>query len=243
MKLLRISWRFLFFVAYTASIVVTIYNRKVVLKKDIHDAMRIRRRWARRLLRGVGVLIESSGEVIDQPCLLVCNHRSYLDPIIILAFQDAFPVAKAELANWPLLGKGARLAGILYLRRESANSRASILREIASAIEAGHQVLLFPEGTTSGIVDGLLPFKKGGFRAAAEHRLAVSPVALCFASPEDFWVGEEGFLEHAYRRFQEKTIRVKVHFGPVYRDADASVLHDNCKNWIEQRLAAHRNRH
>ncbi len=237
MKLLRISWRLLFFVSYTAAIVLLIYTRKAVLNKDIHDAMRIRRRWARRLLRGTGVRIETSGDTINQPCLLVCNHRSYLDPIIILAFQDAFPVAKAEMENWPLLGKGARLAGILYLKRDSANSRASTLREIGAAITSGHQVLLFPEGTTSGLTHGVLPFKKGAFRAAAEHRLPIAPLALCFADPADFWVGEEGFLKHAFRRFQEKTIRVKVHFGPVYHDADATVLHDNCKNWIESRLS------
>ncbi|MCC7506681.1 MAG: 1-acyl-sn-glycerol-3-phosphate acyltransferase [Saprospiraceae bacterium] len=236
MKHLRIAWRFTFFVFYTAWIVLLIYLRKLVLSADLRDAMRIRRRWARNLLAGVGVEIRSFGEVPAEPCLLVCNHRSYLDPIILLAYIDALPVAKAEMASWPLLGKGAQMAGILYLKRESANSRANTLKALTQAVRDGYPIILFPEGTTSGLPTGVLPFKKGAFRAAAEQQIPLSPVAFCFAETADFWIGSESFLQHAYRRFKQDKIRVDVHFGPVYRGNESAGLLEQSRHWIESRL-------
>lgn len=237
MKLFRISRRFLFFVLITAATVVTIYLRRLFLRADLRDAMRIRRKWARLLMHGVGVRIQTEGEIPVEPCLVVSNHRSYLDPILLLCYLDAFPVAKAELAQWPLLGKGARLAGILYLKRESANSRAAILREMSNAILTGYQVILFPEGTTSELPTGVLSFKKGSFGAAAQEGFPVVPAALCFAETADFWVGKDTFLQHAGRRFREKEIRVKIVFGPLIKSPDSGELLEKSKVWIEQQLA------
>ncbi len=169
---------------------------------------------------------------------MVCNHRSYLDPILLLCYIDAFPVAKAELAQWPLLGKGAQLAGILYLKRENAKSRTAILKEITSAILSGFQVILFPEGTTSALPVGVLAFKKGSFGAAAQDGFPVVPAALCFEEVADFWVGSETFLQHAFRRFKEKEIRVKVAFGPMLRSPDSGELLEKSRYWIENQLIA-----
>ena len=116
---------------------------------------------------------------------------------------DAFPVAKAEIANWPVIGKGAAMAGILYLRREDARSRAGTLVQIQEVVEQGNPVIIFPEGTTSAL-PGTLPFKPGVFRLAAKTGIPVVPVAVSFHDPLDYWVGEEGFLSHAGRRFRKK---------------------------------------
>lgn len=239
MNFLRIVRRLLFFIGYTAAIVVEIYVRQTFFRADLRVSMRVRRRWARRLLRGVGVRLHIEGRPPDEPCLVVCNHRSYLDPILLLCDLDAFPVAKSELAGWPLLGRGAKLAGILYLQRENAHSRAAMLRLIAETIQSGFPVILFPEGTTSGLPTGVLPFKKGAFQLAAKNQLAVAPVALCFAEQKDFWVGKETFLRHAFRRFQQKTIRVKVCYGPLLRGEDTAELQDKSRQWIENQLTAH----
>ena len=197
--------------------------------------MRIRRRWARRLLPAVGTQIETEGNAPDFPCLLVGNHRSYLDPIILLRDVDAYPVAKAEVATWPVLGKGARMAGILSLQRENSASRSDILRLIGRRIEAGFQVIIFPEGTTSGL-PGTLPFRKGAFQLAARSGFPVVPVAFCFADEKDFWIENESFLTHAKRRFLEKTIRVKVIYGPTLQGDDADALMEEARGWIEGKL-------
>lgn len=181
-------------------------------------------------------MVTEEGEPPDFPCLLLANHRSYLDPILMLRNVDAFPVAKAELANWPLIGKGARWAGILYVQRNQGASRMSTLKAIADTVLVRQfSVILFPEGTTSNL-PGMLPFKSGGIKTAIKYNLPVVPVALCFSDKRDFWVGEIGFLEHAWQRFQEKTIAVRVVYGPKMELADSEKLEQDVRNWIETEL-------
>ncbi len=61
MKIIRIIWRFLFFVVITSATVATIYLRRLFLRADLRDAMRIRRKWARGLMYGIGVRRHCSG--------------------------------------------------------------------------------------------------------------------------------------------------------------------------------------
>jgi 1-acyl-sn-glycerol-3-phosphate acyltransferase len=166
---------------------------------------------------------------------LISNHRSYLDPILLLQDVDAYPVAKAELANWPIIGKGAAMAGILYLKRENAKSRAGTLQGIQQIIAQGHPVIIYPEGTTSAL-PGTLPFKRGVFQLAAKHQIPVVPVAVVFAHQADFWVGKESFLSHAGRRFRLPEIPVSVHYGAPMIHENAEQLLQETQKWIESIL-------
>lgn len=237
MKAIRVISRFLIFVLYTTSIVAEIWLRNLLWGQDIQRSMQVRRRWARNLLPSVGISMKTVGTAPDYPCLLVSNHRSYLDPILMLCDVYGYPVAKAELANWPLIGKGAKMAGILYLRRESAGSRSGTLRQMLEKIEAGYSVIIFPEGTTSGL-PGTLPFKKGGFKLAAQANIPVVPVALVFADEQDFWIGKESFLSHAKRRFSERKIEVALHYGTPLQSTDPDELLTKSQSWINQVLTA-----
>jgi lyso-ornithine lipid O-acyltransferase len=225
-------WRLLFFIGYTTKIVLEIRLKSLIYGVDLSRAMRIRRKWANRLLKGVGVIVEVQGKPPDFPCLVVANHRSYLDPILMLCEIDGFPVAKAELASWPIIGKGARDAGILYVKRENTNSRLSTMRLIAEKIQEGHPVIIFPEGTTSDLA-GTLPFKKGAFLMAARSKIPVVPVALVFKDPRDFWIGKVSFLAHASRRFREKNIYVTLHYGKPIHSDDTDVLIEKSKAFID----------
>ncbi|MBK7938524.1 MAG: 1-acyl-sn-glycerol-3-phosphate acyltransferase [Lewinellaceae bacterium] len=235
MKNLRLVWRLFFFLTYTAMIVAEIRIRKLLGQSGMRDAMHVRRRWANNLVSGVGICGQTTGNPPDFPCILVSNHRSYVDPILMLREVYGYPVAKAELENWPIIGKGAKLAGILYLRRENSGSRVNALRQMEEKIAEGFSVIIFPEGTTSGLA-GTLPFKKGVFQLAAKTGIPVVPVALVFKDKQDFWIGKETFLSHAGRRFREKTIYIDVHYGPTLLDADAETLLSQAKNWIETQL-------
>lgn len=237
-KTLRLLARLLFFVGYTSLIVLEIWLKNRLQGPDIRRSMRVRRRWARNLLPAMGISIEQVGKVPDFPCILVSNHRSYLDPILLLREIDAYPVAKAELANWPMIGKGAKMAGILYLRRESAGSRTGILRQILEKIEAGFSVIIFPEGTTSAI-NGTLPFKKGAFKLAAQANIPVVPVALVFADKRDYWIGKDTFLSHAWRRFGVPKIEIKCCYGLETRSQDPEELLLAAQSWINDALDKH----
>ena len=237
MKTLRLVARFLFFVVYTSIIVLEIWLRNLLWGEDIRRSMKVRRRWARNLLSGVGLQVKTEGVVPDFPSLIVSNHRSYLDPILMLRDVYGYPVAKAELANWPVIGKGAKMAGILYLKRESAGSRSGTLRQMMEKIEAGFSVIIFPEGTTSAL-NGTLPFKKGGFKLAAQANIPVVPIALVFVDERDFWVGKDSFLSHARRRFGEREIEVRLCYGPAISSDDPNVLLSKSQAWIDAILTS-----
>lgn len=226
----------LFFAGYTARIVGEIWLRNLIQGENMRRSMRIRRRWARVLLKNVGIRITVEGQPPTTPCLLVANHRSYLDPILMLRDINGWPVAKAELANWPLIGKGAQMAGILYLRREEARHRSQILLKIAEIINEGYPVILFPEGTTGDLPTATLPFKTGAFRLAAKQGIPVVPVAVCYAKAEDCWVGNDTFLGHAGRRFAERFIDVKLCYGAAIQLDDPDQLVAHCQNAIEAEL-------
>lgn len=239
-KTLRLMLRSFFFVGYTLIIVAEIWARNTLQSPDIRRSMRIRQRWARRLLAGLGLEIKIEGPIPVVPCLLVANHRSYLDPILMLQHVDAYPVAKAELASWPLIGKGAKMAGILYLRRESAGSRTGILRQMSLKLIAGFSVIVFPEGTTSSLPN-TLPFKKGAFKLAAQENFPILPVAIHYADSRDFWIGKTTFLAHARRRFGERKISVILHYGPEMRSNSADELIEKSQHWIDETLRLHQN--
>lgn len=238
MRKIRLIWRLLYFTVYTTRIVGEIWLRNSLQGRDLQRAMRIRRKWANKVLFKVGVRIEEEGVIPQGKGLLVGNHRSYLDPIILLRKVDAWPVAKAEIATWPMIGAGAAMAGILYLRREDAGHRAKVLVMIRQTIDSGYPVILFPEGNTCDIPDKTLPFLTGGFRLAAKHGFEVTPIAFFYPDPRDFWVGEVSFLAHAWQSFGRNEIRVKVCYGPTLQDADGDALLVAAHDWIENKLHA-----
>lgn len=235
---IRVFYRLVFFSLYTARIVLEVYVRRVWLRQPLPAVMAVRRRWARRVLYGVGVRIRTTGCPPGIPCLVVSNHRSYLDPIILLRDIDGFPVAKAELADWPLIGKGAHWAGILYVRRDTGGSRTSILRAISDLIiRQNIPVILFPEGTTSDL-PGTLPFQKGAFRTASKMSIPVVPVAISFEDRRNFWVGDVSFIKHAWQAFLHSEIAVQVHYGPVLQYSESDMLEQEARAWIEMKLLA-----
>lgn len=234
-KTIRLIARLCFFLVFTTAIVAEIWLRNKLWGEDIRRSMRIRRRWARKLLRGVGLSITIEGTPPLKPCLIVSNHRSYLDPILMLCDVPGYPVAKAELANWPLIGKGAKMAGILYLKRENAGSRSSTLRQMLDKIEAGFPVIIFPEGTTSDMPDSL-PFKLGAFKLAAQSNIPVVPTAIIYADKRDYWVAQESFLTHAKRRFGSPKIEVKLCYGLEMYHENPETLLLQSKTWIDSVL-------
>jgi 1-acyl-sn-glycerol-3-phosphate acyltransferase len=111
----------------------------------------------RRCLKVFGVKSFVSGPIPSHG-LLVCNHLSYLDVLVVAAQTPAVFVAKREVKSWPVFGWFARLAGTLFVHREKRTQVAQATAELEASLDSGALVVLFPEGTSS---DGqtVLPFK------------------------------------------------------------------------------------
>jgi lyso-ornithine lipid O-acyltransferase len=202
---------------------------------NLQLCLQLRRKWARRLLWVMGFRVTVVGKVPDFPCIIMCNHRAGIDPLVILRDVLAWPVSKAEVEQWPFLGYGAKRSGIIFLQRESLTSRKQTLQAIADKVKEGWPVILFPEGTTHKTpLSG--PFKKGSFQLAADEGLTIVPAALIFGSTEDYWVGNQSFISHFFLRFGTWRMTVTIQYGPALQHSDAQQLLQDTKDWIDEQL-------
>jgi 1-acyl-sn-glycerol-3-phosphate acyltransferase len=144
--------------------------------------------------------------------VLIANHLSYIDPLVLAALQPMSQIAKGELAGWPLLGDAMAAMGVVFVRRGDAWSGALALREGLRILRSGVSVLGFPEGTTTH-GDTLLPFRRGLFGLARIARVPLVPISITYSSHDIAWVGDDWFLPHYLRTAGRPTTSVEVRIG------------------------------
>lgn len=136
--------------------------------------------WAARMLQVLGIGLQVRGQPPAQgPMLLVANHISWLDILVMHASRYCRFVSKADVKRWPLLGALATGAGTLYIERESRRDAMRVVHHMAESLRAGDVLAVFPEGTTSNGV-ALLPFHANLIQAAIAADAPAQPVALQF---------------------------------------------------------------
>jgi 1-acyl-sn-glycerol-3-phosphate acyltransferase len=136
--------------------------------------------WSLQMLAALGVRLELHGQPPAQgPMLLVANHISWLDILVMHAARYCRFVSKADVKRWPLIGRLATGGGTIYIERESRRDAMRVVQRIALSLVRGEVVAVFPEGTTN---DGLalLPFHGNLIQAAVSAGSPVQPVALSF---------------------------------------------------------------
>lgn len=142
--------------------------------------MRLVSRWARRVFTLCGCPLRISGlsHLDKQRCaIIVANHASYLDSVVLLAIleRDYRFVANARELARPFVGLVLRKGGHLIVDRHSFQSREACGRAMLAALNEGTSLVLFPEGTRSTRLQG---FKNGAFRAAMRSGSPIVPVAI-----------------------------------------------------------------
>ncbi|OIR07196.1 long-chain-fatty-acid--AMP ligase FadD30 [mine drainage metagenome] len=121
--------------------------------------------------------VKGRGALPSRPHMLLVNHASYLDVILlaaVLAPTYSF-VAKRELLARPVLRAVLQGLGVIFVERFEARQSAQDVAAMAAALQAGQSLMLFPEGTFTREA-GLRPFATGGFVAACR---AGVPVVVC----------------------------------------------------------------
>ncbi len=202
---------------------------------DLHRSLRLLSQWTRLLTKGLGLHITVAGNIPKQAGLLVCNHRSYIDPFLLFGSISAVPVGKAAVAKWPIIGIAGKLAGAVFIDRTSTESRKASREAIANRLENGFFVINYAEGTTH-TNDQTIDFKPGLFKEAAIAQFPIYPVALDYQLEGDAWVGDDVFIRHFLQCFGKKNTYAKVRIGPAFNDTSADILLSNTKNWIDQAL-------
>ncbi len=144
-------------------------------------------RSARALARSAGVLTATRVEVhhagqlppAGRACVVVANHQSYLDGVLLLATLPRPPrfLVKGELERSALLARPLRRLGALFVERFDAAAGLAGLDEAGAALADGELLVVFPEGTFKRM-PGLLPFHLGAFAMAVRHDVPLVPVAI-----------------------------------------------------------------
>ena len=178
--------------------------------------------------------VKVEGKPFDGPALYVCNHRSFSDPIVISKYLNAFVIAKAEVANYPIINKGAEATGIIWVQRADKDSRTNARKAFVDVVKGGHNILVYPEGTIS-TTKNTLPFKKGTFLEAAKEGLTVVPVALEYRSKKDLWL-IPNIVGQYLNAFGKWKTEAKLSFGTPMKMEDGIKLADDCEQWINAEI-------
>lgn len=187
--------------------------------------------WSRAVRRSMGLSIDVRGEQPAGGVLVVSNHISYIDIIVIGSVIPSVFLAKKEVKDWPFIGKGAEAVQCVFVDRGSPENRKKSLEGIYRNIQQGVSTVVFPEGTTG---DGrkVLPFKQGIFDLAAEKGMPVLPVSLSYEDERDAWYGDDTFFRHFMQTFRKRKVALSMSIGMELEGGDSAVLKKLAWNWI-----------
>ncbi len=177
-------------VATFASLIgTTAYNFTRVYRAKWRAAPRedfeeIYKTWSTTLFNKMGYALESTGEApLQEPCIYVGNHVSFLDIPLVWTAAQAVYVSKKEVRKWPLIGPAAQELGTIWVDRSSISSRAKVIDHIREGILVQKKrVCIFPEGTSC--VEGK-PWKWGVFKLAQQLGIPVQPFRIFYCPLRD----------------------------------------------------------
>lgn len=218
MNSLRAAWRLVRAVLHALAglgIILFVFPRRNELQRNAHVQA-----WALKMLAVLGIALELHGRPpICGPVLLVANHISWLDILVMHAARHCRFVAKAEVRHWPLIGRLATGGGTLYIERESRRDAMRVVHHMAESLKRGEIVAVFPEGTTSDGRD-LLPFHANLIQAAISADAPAQPVALSFidsatrkTSLAPCYVGDDTLVRSLWRTLAGPPLTAVVRYG------------------------------
>ncbi len=219
-----------------------------------HSVMqRLPRWWHRMMCRIIGLRVRVNGRLSsERPLLLVANHVSWKDILVLGSVADVVFIAKSEVRGWPVLGWLARLQRTIFVEREERRKTGMQASEVSSRLLSGEVVVLFAEGTTS---DGnrVMPFNSSLFGAASaalplapEGKVHIQPVSIAYTGihgmpmgryhrPLAGWPGDVALGPHFLRVVRDGALDVDV----VFSDAipfDASTDRKKTARVVEVRV-------
>ncbi len=157
-------------------------------------------------------------------CLLVSNHLSYIDLLVIGSQMPCVFVTSREIKEAPGLGLIVTLAGCLFVERRNKESLQSEIQEVTEGLNQGLNIVIFPEATsTNG--DSVLRFRKPLFSAAVSAGKPVLPVCINYLRvnggpvtienrDQICWYGEMTFIDHLWNFLKHHEVLVQIYLRP-----------------------------
>ena len=203
-------------------------------------SMEWRARWVQKASKNILASLGIHAHVQGQPGvrgLVVANHLSYLDILVLSAAAPCFFVAKMEIGGWPFFGRAARIGGTIFVDRGSLESALSVARQMSERMQLpiNVPVLMFPEGTST---DGrqVLRFHSRLIDPATSLGMPITTAAIRYVigdgTPEIelCWYADMTFVGHMWKVLGVGDFWADLRFGStqVYKDRRqaADATHD-----------------
>jgi 1-acyl-sn-glycerol-3-phosphate acyltransferase len=192
-------------------------------------------RYHRFLCRLFGIRIAIVGRPIQSTgVLMLANHTSYFDILVLSAAARVSFIAKQQVAKWPLFGTLARLQETVFIAREKRSQTIEARDLIRERLVDGDALVLFPEGTSD---DGnsVLPFKSsllgaaetelGRDSAGRPRHVPLQPVSISYVGlhglpmgrdmrPLFAWYGDMDLVPHLWEALKSGPFEAVIEFHP-----------------------------
>lgn len=177
-------------------------------------------RWARQLLAILQIEVHSNAlPPSGFAGLVVSNHLSWLDVLVLQSLMPGTFVAKTEVRRWPVVGYLAQACATIFVDRSSPRSARSMVDDTAAAIAQGYAVVVFPEGTSSN-GETLGSFHANIFESAIRAQAPVQLLHLRYidtatgqAAAAAHFIDDMTLLSSLRDVLATSTIQARVHIG------------------------------
>ena len=224
----RSLWRCLRFIEHVATgalilLVASLISRPGERPAWVPDAVQW---WYRRMARALDLRVEVTGTIASQ-CLLVSNHVSWLDVIVLGSQGHVGFLSKSEVRAWPLIGWMASVFESTLFIERGAHQVGTVMAEIGARLARGAPLVIFPEGTTTDGA-GVARFYPPLFAIAMQPDLGVQPVAISYRSgeqpPPDLriaYTGNQTLIANLWRVLRHPGLVARVQFlAPLRPEPD-----------------------
>ena len=184
--------------------------------------------WLLEHVAGITYVLRGVENIPDGGVLIASKHQSAWDTMMFHRFvSHSIYVTKQEVTHIPLYGAVAKSIGSIAIdRRGGATALKGLIRDCRAAIEGGHQVIIFPEGTRTA-PGTRLPYQPGVAAIYNQLDVAVVPVAL---NSGLFW---------GRRSFYKRPGRIIVEFlTPIQPGLDRKVFLAELERRVEDATIA-----
>ncbi len=165
-----------------------------------------------RVLKILNIHLETSDAFPSiRKGLLVCNHWSYIDVLVIAKLIPSLFITSVEVKNSIGLGWITQLAGCLFVERRSRLKLESESQTLSEALMDGVPVTLFPEGTST---DGskILPYRAALFQSAIDAKVPIHNLHIGFDHGSVAYYGDLEFGPHLLNLCKQKEIKARISY-------------------------------
>jgi lyso-ornithine lipid O-acyltransferase len=207
-----------------------------------------------RLILNIKVTVSGDeGQLERGGYVIIANHTSYVDGIVLGSIFPIVFVSKKEVRSWPIVGQWNILCGTIFIDRQHKEQVGQLVQEMSRKLKQDANILLFPEGTsTNG--ERMLPFQTVPLAAPLRSRSIIVPATITYKSIDDrlvsadnrdliYWYGEMDFITHFWKLLSLRGVEVLVAIQPkveCFRYPDNSLgrkkLAEDCYNRVLGRV-------